>query len=112
MSFWGHEALAKIDAETAASEVAQGAQLVDVGEPHDWLTGHIPNALLVEPALVDNAAKELSKDKPVVVGARTPDVAQGAAAFLHDHGFQVAILEGGPSAWAHSGRELAHPEGK
>jgi len=112
MSFWGHEALARIDADTAANEVEQGAQLVDIGNPKDWLTGHLPNALLVEPELVDNALKELAKDKPVVVAARNPDLAAGAAAFLHDHGVQVAILEGGPHAWVASGRKLNHPDGK
>lgn len=112
MSFWGHEALAKIDANTAAAEVEQGAQLVDVGEPQDWFAGHIPDAMLVELELVDNAVKELAKDKPVVIAARTPDAAQGAAAYLHDHGFQVAILQGGPGAWAASGRPLARADGK
>jgi len=111
MSFWGHEALAKIDADTAAKEVEQGAQLVDIGDPRDWLAGHLPGATLVEPALVDHAAEELSKDKPVVVAARDTDLAAGAAAFLHDHGFQVAVLDGGPHAWVASGRALAHPEG-
>ena len=112
MSFWGHEALARIDADTAANEVEHGAQLVDIGEPQDWLAGHLPNALLVEPELIDNALKELSKDKPVVVASRNPDTASGCAAFLHDHGMQVAILNGGPSAWAASGRPLMRAGGK
>jgi len=112
MSFWGHEALAKIDANTAASEVEQGAQLVDIGQPRDWMAGHLPGATLVEPELIDHAAKELSKDKPVVVGSRNPDLAAGGAAFLHDHGFQVAVLEGGPHAWAASGRPLTRADGK
>lgn len=112
MSFWGHEPLAMIDANTAASEIEQGAQLVDVGTPQEWFDGHLPHATLVEPALVDNAIKELAKDKPVVVGSRDPDLAAGAAAALHDHGFQVAILEGGPHAWAYSGRPLVRADGK
>ena len=111
MSFWGHEAMATIDAETAETEIAQGAQVIDVGEPNEWLGGHIPGALLVEPELVDNAAKELAKDRPVIVAGRNADVAAGCAAYLHDHGFQVAILAGGAAAWHSSGRALAHPKG-
>ena len=111
MSFWGHEPLARIDADTAAHEIEQGAQLVDIGEPHDWLTGHLPNAKLVEPELVDNALGELSKDTPVIVVSRSPDLAAGCAAFLQDHGMQVAILDGGPGALVASGRALVRPDG-
>jgi rhodanese-related sulfurtransferase len=112
MSFWGHEALASIDAETAAAEIEAGAQLVDIGEPEEWYAGHLPHALLLEPELIDRALTELSKDKPVVVASRNPDLAAGAAASLHDHGFQVAILAGGPHAWAASGRPLMRLDGK
>jgi rhodanese-related sulfurtransferase len=112
MSFWGHEALTSIDADTAAHEIEEGAQLVDIGDPRDWLTGHLPGALLVEPALVDSAAQELSKDKPVVIAGRNHDVTVGSAAYLHDHGFQVVILAGGPSAWKQSGRHLVYPDGR
>jgi rhodanese-related sulfurtransferase len=113
MSFWGHEPLATIDADTAAREIEEGAQLVDIGEPGDWLSGHLPGALLVEPELVDAAAAtDLSKVKPVVIAGRDPDVTIGSATYLHDHGFRVAILAGGPAAWKHSGRELVHPDGR
>jgi len=112
MSFWGHEALAAIDADTAAREIEEGAQLVDLGEPSDWLTGHLPGALLVEPELVDDAATELSKDRPVLIAGRNHEVTVGCAAYLHDHGFQVAILAGGPAAWKQSGRDLVYPAGK
>jgi rhodanese-related sulfurtransferase len=112
MSFWGHEALAAIDADTTAREIEEGAQLVDIGRPQEWLTGYLPGALLVEPELVDDAAKELSKDKPVVIAGRNPDTTVGSAAYLHDHGFRVAILTGGPSAWKQSGRHLVYPDGR
>ena len=111
MSFWGHESVATIDADRAAAEVEQGAQLVDVGEPSDWFAGHIPHAILVEPELVDEEMKKLSKDKPVVVVARHPDLAAGIAATLHDHGFDVAVLDGGISAWRVSGRPLVKADG-
>ena len=105
MSFWGHEPLANISADTAAAEVEQGAQLVDIGTPQDWFAGHLPGATLVEPELIDNVVKELAKDK-----RWWRDVAAaGAAAAFHDHGFEVAILEGGPHAWTLSGRHSRLP---
>jgi rhodanese-related sulfurtransferase len=111
MSFWGHESIATIDADRAAQEAGNGAQLIDVGEPSDWFTGHIPHAILCEPELVDREAEKLSKDKPVVVASRNPDMGAGVAAFLHDHGFDVAVLEGGPAAWKAAGHPLVKADG-
>jgi rhodanese-related sulfurtransferase len=111
MSFWGHEAVATIDADRAAREAEAGAQLVDVGEPDQWFAGHLPHAILVEPELVDQEMPKLSKDKPVVVAARDADIAAGVAALLHDHGFDVAMIEGGIWAWKAAGHPLVRADG-
>jgi rhodanese-related sulfurtransferase len=111
MSFWGHESVAMIDANRAAAEAEQGAQLVDVGEPKDWFAGHLPHALLVEPENADLDFAKLSKDKPVIVAARNPDAGAGVAAALHEHGFDVALIEGGISAWHASGHSLVKADG-
>jgi rhodanese-related sulfurtransferase len=111
MSFWGHESVATIDANRAAQEAENGAQLVDVGEPTEWFAGHLPHALLVEPENADLDFAKLSKDKPVIVASRDADVGAGVAASLHDHGFDVAIIEGGISAWRVSGHPLVKADG-
>ena len=111
MSFWGHDAVASIDADRAAQEAEQGAQLVDVGGPEEWFAGHLPHAILCEPELVDREMHRLSKDKPVIVACRNADLGAGVAATLHEHGFDVALLAGGPSAWKASGRALVKADG-
>ena len=111
MSFWGHESVATIDANRAAQEAENGAQLVDVGEPTQWFAGHLPNALLVEPEVADMDFAKLSKDKPVIVAARNPDLGAGVAASLHDHGFDVAVIAGGIYAWRTSGHPLVKADG-
>ena len=111
MSFWGHESVAVIDADRAAQEAEQGAQLVDVGEPDEWFQGHLPHAILVEPELVDEELHKLTKDKPVIVASRSLDIAEGVAAMLHDHGFDVAMIEGGISAWRAAGHPLVKADG-
>ena len=110
MSFWGHDSVAMIDADRAAQEAEQGAQLVDVGEPDDWFQGHLPHAILVEPELVDHELHKLSKDKPVIVASRSLDM-PGVAALLHHHGFDVAMIEGGISAWRAAGHPLVKADG-
>jgi rhodanese-related sulfurtransferase len=108
---WDHESVAMIDANQAAREVEQGAQLIDVGEPDDWFAGHLPHAILVEPELLDQELPKLSKDKPVVVASRSTDLSEGVAATLHDHGFQVAMIEGGIAAWKAAGHKVVKADG-
>lgn len=112
MSFWGHESVAKIDADRAAREVAEnGAQLIDVGEPDDWFAGHLPHAILVEPELIDQEMHKLAKERPVVVASRHTELSVSVAATLHDHGFDVAMIEGGISAWKSAGHPLVKADG-
>jgi rhodanese-related sulfurtransferase len=112
MSFWGHDSVATIDADRAAQEVEQsGAQLIDVGEPDEWFAGHLPHAILVEPELLDEEIHKLSKDKPVVVASRTNELSESVAASLHSHGFDVAMIQGGISAWRAAGHKLVKADG-
>jgi rhodanese-related sulfurtransferase len=111
MSFWGHDSVATIDADRAAAEAEQGAQLVDVGEPKDWFAGHLPHALLVEPEIAELDFGKLSKDKPVIVASRNADLGAGVAVALHEHGFDVALINGGISAWHNSGHPLVKADG-
>jgi len=112
MSFWGHERGATMDADTAAREAEEGAQLIDLGEPSDWFAGHVPHALLVEPELLDMEFASLAKDRKVIVLARNPERAAAAASLLHQHGFDVCSVEGGISAWHAAGHPLVKADGR
>jgi rhodanese-related sulfurtransferase len=101
-----------MDADTAAREAAQGAQLIDLGEPSDWFAGHVPDARLVEPELLDMEFDSLAKDKLVIVIARNPEGAAAAASLLHHHGFNVCSVEGGVGAWHASGHPLVKADGQ
>jgi rhodanese-related sulfurtransferase len=111
MSFWGHEEVVLIDANSAAQEVEQGAQLVDIGQPDEWFEGHLPRAILIEPDLLDQELHRLSKDRPVIVASRSVDLSEGVAASLQDHGFDAAMLEGGIGAWKAAGHKLVKADG-
>ena len=112
MSFWGHDAVVTIDADRRGARSRQsGAQLIDVGEPDDWFAGHLPHAILVEPELLDQEMHKLSKDKPVVVASRNNELSESVAASLHNHGFDVAMIKGGVSAWKAAGHKLVKADG-
>lgn len=111
MPFWGHEDVPKIDADAAADAVGKGALLVDLGEPTQWFNGHIPGARLVEVQLVEELMSE-PKDRPIIIAGRDPELAEETVGALREHGYDAAMLAGGPGAWAASGRTLVRADGK
>jgi rhodanese-related sulfurtransferase len=111
MSFWGHDAVANIDAKQATEAIEKGAQLVDIGQPDEWFEGHLPHAILIEPDLLDQELDRLTKDKPVIVASRSNEMSIGVAAALNDHGFDVAMLQGGIAAWRAAGNKLVKADG-
>jgi rhodanese-related sulfurtransferase len=109
--FWGHERVPKVEADVAAKAVEAGALLVDVGHPDDWLVGHLPHALLVEPELYDMEIEQIPKDRPLIVAARHMGIEEEIVASLREHGYDAAALDGGVSGWTASGRELHRADG-
>ncbi len=109
--FWGHERVPKVEPDVAEKAVEAGALLIDVGHPDDWLVGHLPNALLVEPELYDIELEKIPKDRLIVLGARDHGIAEEIVASLRERGYDAAVLDGGLSAWTASGHMLHRADG-
>ena len=80
----------------------QGGTVVDVREPAEFKTGHIPNAVNVPLSGLAAQLKQLQKhkDRPLVVACRSGNRSVGAAVLLRKQGFaQVYNLAGGMIAW-------------
>jgi rhodanese-related sulfurtransferase len=110
--FWGHEPVPKIDADTAAKAVEKGALLIDLGTPEEWLVAHMPDALLVEPELMDLELGRIAKERPIVVAGRDPGVTEAVVASMREKGYDAAMLDGGVVAWRASGRDLVRADGR
>jgi rhodanese-related sulfurtransferase len=110
--FWGHEPVPKIDADTAAAVVEKGALLIDLGTPEDWLVAHMPDALLVEPELMDIELQRIAKDRPIVVVGRDQGLTEEIVASMREKGYDAAMLDGGVVAWRASGRDLVRADGR
>jgi rhodanese-related sulfurtransferase len=108
--FWGHEAVPKIDADTAERAIEQGAHLIDLGEPRDWFSGHLPGAHLVEVESADEL-HAFPKDHPMIVAGRDQGLTEEVVASLREDGYDAALLAGGPGAWVASGRSLVKADG-
>lgn len=81
------------------------AQVVDVRDAAEFAKGSLPNARNIPLAELGNrAAKELKKDRPVIVLCNAGNIASRAAAQLRTSGMaEVYVLAGGLGAWREAG---------
>lgn len=106
-----NEPFTRITVEEAAAIMAKGnVQVVDVREPHEYNSGHVPGAAFIpiNPVMGFIQRKdELSRDEPIIfvcgVGQRSALACEVAASLgLTD----LYNLEGGTEAWIKSGRPV------
>jgi rhodanese-related sulfurtransferase len=94
-------------AEVSVLELAaasdDGALVVDVREPGEYVEGHVPQALLMPLRTVPDRYQDLPKDRTVylvcTVGARSMQ----AAYFLAELGYDVRNVAGGTRDWIAAG---------
>jgi thiosulfate sulfurtransferase len=73
---------------------------VDVRDPGSFQAAHVPGALLLSDANVQEFVEKTDKAKPVVVYCYHGHTSQGAAAYLMDQGFkEVYSVMGGFEEW-------------
>ena len=80
----------------------QAGTVIDVREPAEYKTGHIPNALNIPMSSLSAHTKQLAKhkDRPLVLACRSGNRSVTAAMMLRKQGFaQVYSLGGGMTAW-------------
>ncbi len=98
-----------VDVKTAQSMSAQGALLLDVREPQEYLAVHAVNAKLMPLGQVGARLQEIEayKDKPVAVICRSGRRSAQAVSILQEAGFtQVVNVQGGTSAWVEAGLDV------
>jgi rhodanese-related sulfurtransferase len=80
----------------------ESAVVVDVREPDEYRSGHIPHAINIPLGTLHGRLREIEKfrDKPVLLSCRTSQRSARAAMILKKNGFAAAhILGGGITAW-------------
>jgi rhodanese-related sulfurtransferase len=98
------EPFTRISVEEANNMMADGATVIDVRNPDEYQSGHVPGATLIPVNSVFARREELPKDKDVIfvcaVGQRSALAAEMAAAAGLTRLFN---LEGGTDAWIKAG---------
>ena len=97
---------ATVTIEELAVARADGAAVIDVREPGEYLAGHVPGARLVPMGQLASRTAELDASRPVYVICASGNRSRAMTDLLARLGFDARSVDGGTSAWQASGRPL------
>lgn len=97
----------EVDIREFAAAHADGALVVDVREPHEYVGGHVPGARLIPMAQVQMRSAELAGGRPVYVICASGNRSLRAAQWLGAAGIDARSVAGGTSAWIRAGGPVA-----
>jgi rhodanese-related sulfurtransferase len=89
-----------------AAAHSDGAIVVDVREPGEYVGGHVPGATLVPMGQLSSHLHELPKDKPVYLICASGNRSLAMTHFLVGVGFDAYSVTGGTGAWARAGHPI------
>jgi rhodanese-related sulfurtransferase len=84
----------------------RAVNLIDVREPNEFKSGHVPGAVNIPIGQLDARIGKLKKDKPYAVICASGSRSSSATYVLIEHGFEGTVsVRGGTGAWQRSGRK-------
>ena len=95
-----------VDISTLASRHADGAFVLDVREPGEYVQGHVPGAVLAPLSRVTSVLGSLPKDRTVHVICQSGNRSRAVTDLLHGLGYDAVNVDGGTSAWAAAARPV------
>jgi hydroxyacylglutathione hydrolase len=82
--------------------------VVDVRQAHEWATGHVPPAELVEAGLLARTDPSLPRDRPLATHCEHGQRAATALSLLERRGYRdLALIVGGVDEWRAAGGTIA-----
>lgn len=91
--------------------VENGSLVIDVREPDEYESGHIPGAILVPLSTVLSNTSEFQSDETVYVVCRSGGRSMQACETLHEAGItNVTNVAGGTMGWIALGNEIVTGE--
>jgi len=104
-------AINEISVNELTTLVENGSLVVDVREPDEYESGHIPGAILVPLATVLSNTSEFESDETVYVVCRSGGRSMQACEMLHEVGVSnVVNVAGGTMGWISLGNEIVTGE--
>ncbi|MET0325634.1 MAG: NTP transferase domain-containing protein [Ilumatobacteraceae bacterium] len=105
----GQVAVSEIEIDEFAQRLDDGARVIDVREPDEYVDGHVPGAILVPLATVPDNLEAFRGDGPTYVICKSGGRSRRACDFVDAQGLdgvEVVNVEGGTGGWIASGREV------
>lgn len=97
----------EISVHDLESVLVSGARLIDVREPDEYSSGHVPGAISVPLGQVPDRVEECCETgRTTYMICRSGARSANACEFLADKGFDVVNVVGGTMAWMASGRDV------
>lgn len=96
----------EIDVDELAKLHAEGVPIIDVRQPDEYVSGHVPGAVLIPLADVPERVEEFPDDQPVYVICRSGARSARAVEFLLNQGLDATNVAGGTLAWVAIGGEV------
>jgi rhodanese-related sulfurtransferase len=93
----------EVDLGSFAAAHADGAFVIDVREPYEYMTGHVPGAKLIPLARLPHQAGGLPAGEPVYVICASGNRSWTAAQFLTGRGIDARSVMGGTGDWVARG---------
>ena len=100
--------------DLAAAQDVGSAQVVDVREPSEFVTGHVPGAACIPMGQLVDRLTEIDRSRPVFLICEAGGRSSAMTDVLRHHGFDAHSVDGGTAAWISSGQpvDTRAPKGK
>jgi len=98
--------ITEVDVWSFTAAHADGAYVLDVREPYEYVAGHVPGARLVPLSTVSDTVSELPTNQPIYVICQGGNRSRMAALELARHGRDARSVVGGTSGWIGAGQPV------
>jgi rhodanese-related sulfurtransferase len=98
--------------QTTFAACRDGALVIDVREPFEYVEGHVPGARLMPLGQLSSLVSDIPRNMPVYVVCASGNRSLAAAGLLAAAGIDAWSVAGGTAAWLRSGHPLTrgmHP---
>lgn len=92
--------------DLAAAQAIGPVQVVDVREPAEFVTGHVPGAASIPMGQLVDRLSEIDRSRPVFVICQAGGRSSAMTDVLRHHGVDAHSVDGGTVAWIASGRPV------
>ncbi len=96
----------EVDLDTFAAAFAEGAVVLDVRNPDEYESGHVPGAVLIPLGELSERREDIPDGEPVYVICAMGGRSLQATKAMVGAGYQAVSVAGGTKGWIEQGRDV------